>query len=132
MRPRVNVKAGRVVLIPSEEDEHITVADWLRARRVFFIHTPNEGRHHVSYRVKQKRMGLLPGVSDFLIFQCPPAFDGVGMFHRCGVALELKALDGTPTKEQHQFLIQLESMGWVIGWHRGADAAIRWLSSLGY
>lgn len=127
MRPRVNVKAGRVVLIPSEEDEHITVADWLRLRRVFFIHTPNEGKHHVSYRVKQKRMGLLPGVSDFLIFD----HARVGGF--IGTAMEIKALDGKPpSTEQHEFLCHIRSKGWAAGWHKGADAAIRWLESLGY
>lgn len=126
MRPRVNVKAGRVVLIPSEEDEHITVADWLRARRVFFIHTPNEGKRSWRTGKTLKRMGLLPGVADFLIFDHTLQVD-------YGVAMELKARDGKPpTQEQKDFLAEMERVGWITGWHRGADAAIRWLISLGY
>lgn len=128
MRPRVNVKAGRVVLIPSEEDEHITVADWLRARRVFFIHVPNEGKHKPQYRKKQARMGLLPGVADFLIFDKPK--NGRSSV---GTAMELKALDGRPpSREQLNFLDALEAVDWETGWHRGADEAIRWLTELGY
>ena len=50
-----------------------------------------------------------------------------------GVALELKALDGgKPSEKQMEFMDRLVQRGWVCGWHRGAEAAIEWLESLGY
>ena len=118
------IKDGKPVF--DEDHEHITVAHWLTLQHRFFIHVPNEGKRSWQTGKKLKRMGMLKGVVDFLIFE-PSPLQGKP------TALELKALDGkVPPPEQIAFMAGLELCGWQIGWHRGADAAIQWLESLGY
>ena len=123
-RARGITKDGKPIF--NEDHEHIIVADWLNAKGIMFIHTPNEGRRSWATGKKLKRMGMRKGVPDFLIFDKPMVFAP-------GAALELKALDGArPSEEQLGFLDRLDERGWLIHWCRGADAAIEWLESLGY
>jgi hypothetical protein len=112
----------------SETHEHEIVAQWLQAHHIFFIHVPNEGRRSWATGKQLKRMGMMAGVSDFLIFDWPPNLPGI-----VGVALELKALDGAPPiPAQKDFACSLASRRWLVDWYRGAEAAIAWLESLGY
>jgi hypothetical protein len=69
---------------PSETDEHIVVADWLRANGIFFLHVPNEAKRSRGGHMLLERMGLLKGAPDFLIF------DTHGRTSARGVAIELK------------------------------------------
>lgn len=125
-RARGITKDGKPIF--NEDHEHIIVADWLNAKGIMFIHTPNEGRRSWATGKKLKRMGMKKGVPDFLIFD-PPSTLGL----MAGTALELKALDGNkPSPEQLEFLYGLDKRGWLTGWCRGADAAIKWLEGLGY
>jgi len=123
-RARGISKDGRPIF--DETHEHCVVAEWLDANKVFYAHPANgEWRHPVTAK-KLKRMGVKAGCPDFLIFQPSGA-------HNKPTALELKALDGrAPSVDQVAFMAGLELCGWVIGWHRGADTAIKWLESLGY
>lgn len=67
----------------------------------FMFHTPNEGRHHISYRVKQKAMGVVSGVPDFtLIFPaCTARF------------VELKVKGNYLSKNQKAVRERLEGLG---------------------
>lgn len=60
------------------------------------IHVPNEGRRSVAYGARLKAMGMLPGVSDFIIFL--PRHD----FH--GACIEVKTIGGKPTVNQIDFI----------------------------
>lgn len=112
----------------AEVHEHITVAHWLAVHGVLFIHVPNEGRRAWQTGKTLKLMGMRAGVSDFIIFDTPPKYPSSR-----GTVLELKALDGNvPTDNQNEFLADMRLLGWLSSWQRGADAAIRWLESLGY
>ncbi len=114
----------------AEDHEHITVAHWLTVHGVFFIHVPNEGKRSWATGKKLKRMGMMAGVVDFLIFDPPPLRR---VIHPKGTVMELKALDGKkPTEKQIQFMYEMESRGYAIGCFFGSDAAIKWLESLGY
>lgn len=125
-RARAITKNGQPVL--AEDDEHAIVAQWLDWRRVLWWHTPNGGSRHSAEAAKLKRLGVRPGVPDFLIATAPPKRPG-----SVGTALELKALDGKPpTRAQADMLVQLENLGWQTGWFRGANAAIDWLEEIGY
>lgn len=125
-RARGITKDGKPIF--NEDHEHIIVADWLNAKGIMFIHTPNEGRRSWATGKKLKRMGMKKGVPDFLIFDAPKGWPSLS-----GVAIELKALDGSkPSAEQLSFLSGLNLRGWRVHWCRGADAAIEWLESLGY
>lgn len=112
----------------SEAHEHTYVAAWLDSHKIFWAHPANGELRHPVVAKRLKRMGVKPGIPDFLIFDKPPREAGC-----VGAALELKALDGgKPRPAQADFMDNLVQRGWMCGWHRGADAAIRWLESLGY
>ena len=106
-----------------------TVAEWLDRHNILWAHCPNEGKHHVSYRVKMKRLGVKPGVPDILIFD-PMIWNGKPY---CGTAVELKKKNGhPPTAAQWQWLNDLEARGWCTFSCQGADEAIRGLEAYGY
>lgn len=79
-----------------EEQIHVAVADLLRLqakRGVIWAHIPNGGRMSVRTGARLKRMGVLPGIADFLLV-FPP---GV-----CGF-LEIKAPKGVQSDAQKAF-----------------------------
>jgi hypothetical protein len=132
-RARGITKDGKPIF--RESLEHENVAQWLAFNGVFFIHVPNEvlpmrgtREAFISALRQRKRMGVTPGVADFLIFDRPPAKP-----KKLGAVLELKALDGAiPTPDQRKFLIEMDLRGYETTWQRGYDAAVKWLKSLGY
>ena len=115
-------------IIPTEEQEQLALVQWLELHKIRYTHVPNEGKHKVQYRVKQKRLGVKPGVPDILIFDHPPLYP-----ENVGVAIELKRRKGgRVTPEQTHWLTILQERGWAVAVCRGADEAIRFLESLGY
>lgn len=121
-RARGVTKSGKPIF--SEDHEQIIVAEWLSRHGIMFIHVPNEGRRTWATGRKLKRMGMMAGVSDFIIFDWPPLVPT-----SIGAALELKALDGAnPTDKQVQFLNALATHNWATAWCKGSEAAIKWLS----
>jgi hypothetical protein len=118
------IKDGQPVF--SEDHEQGILVAWLDTNHIFYTHVPNGGWRHPATARRLKRMGVKPGCPDILIFDPSPR-------HNCPTALELKALDGDPpTVLQQGFMANLMRNGWIVGWNRGADAAIKWLESLGY
>ena len=92
---------------PPEENEQLALVQWLELHKVKFTHVPNEGRHKVQYRVKQKQLGVKPGIPDILIFDPPPACP-----ENVGVAIELKRQKGgRVTPEQTAWLEHLKGKG---------------------
>jgi len=113
---------------PPEEAEHMALVQWLELHAICYTHVPNEGLHKVQYRVKQKRLGVKPGVPDILIFDRPPLYP-----ENVGVAIELKRQKGgRVTPEQTAWLEHLKARGWAVVVCRGAMEAIKFLESLGY
>ena len=110
--------ATKRALTPTEDQEAFWLASWLTLNRVFFIHIPNEGKRSRFAGYKLKRMGLMPGASDFLIFDSPPNF-----LESKGVAIELKRKGEKPTDAQAKFLIEMRSRGWEAFWIETGEAA---------
>ena len=101
---------------------------WLELHKIRYTHVPNEGKHKVQYRAKQKRLGVKPGVPDILIFDRPPLYP-----ENVGVAIELKRQKGgRDTPEQTAWLEHLKATGWAVAVCRGAMEAIRFLQELGF
>jgi hypothetical protein len=50
-----------------ESDECKLLAEYLRILGLKFTHIANEGKIPVQYRMKQKALGLNPGVPDYMI-----------------------------------------------------------------
>ena len=115
-------------IIPTEEQEQLALVQWLELHKIRYTHVPNEGKHKVQYRAKQKRLGVKPGVPDILIFDRPPLSP-----ENVGVAIELKRQKGgRVTPEQTAWLEHLKARGWAVAVCRGAMEAIELLESLGY
>ena len=115
-------------LNPPEENEQMALVQWLRLHRIAFAHVPNEGRHKVQYRKKQKALGLQAGMPDLLIFDSPPAYP-----ENVGTAIELKRREGgTLSNQQAEWLCKLKDRGWAVAVCKGAAEAIEVLESLGY
>lgn len=102
--------------VPSEEQEQFAVAEYLRLKRVFFHHSPNEGKNDVQYIVKLKRLGMRVGFPDLLIFE--PR----GKFH--GLAIELKRRKGGRVSDaQSKCLEELSERGYRAEVAKGFDEA---------
>lgn len=113
---------------PPEEAEQLALVQWLELHKIKYTHVPNEGKHKVQYRVKQKRLGVQAGLPDILIFDRPPLYP-----ENVGVAIELKRQKGgRVTPEQTAWLEDLKARGWVVAVCRGAMEAIRFLQEVGF
>ena len=113
---------------PPEEKEQMVLAQWLDVHGIKWFHVPNEGKHKVQYRVKQKKLGVKPGVPDVIIVDSPPKYKELK-----GTAIELKRRKGgRVTPQQTQWLEALKNEGWAVAVCKGAGEAISFLESLGY
>jgi hypothetical protein len=112
---------------PSETQETIRVAQWLKRNRVLFCHVPNEGARGQREASVLSMMGTRKGVPDLLIFTPPRESESRG------VAIEMKRVSGAgPSPAQEHWLRELALLGWATKVCYGADEAITWLKGLGY
>ena len=102
---------------PIERRVHIAIANLLRAAITpgwVWFHVPNGELRSKQTGALLQRMGVLPGVSDFILVSPPN-----GLFH----ALELKRKGEEPSDEQYQFLWDIDVCGGVWGWADSYDSA---------
>ena len=120
-------------IIARESDDQKALAQLLdtirlNGRPLLWCHVPNEGKRDKLYAVELQRRGVKPGVLDNLIFDSPPKYPKIK-----GVAIELKRKTGDkPTKDQLQWIYDLEERGWSVHICYGIDAAIEALRIEGY
>lgn len=100
----------------NETLEQIAVADYLRLKKILFIHIPNEGKRSVTVARILKAMGLQPGFPDLLILE--PR----GSYH--ALAIEMKTENGRLTENQREWLNKLRDNGYFATACWGADEAI--------
>lgn len=108
-------------LIPTEEQEHFALMDWLAYRpeiKSHFIHIPNGGSRHILEAKKLKRMGVKKGVSDF--FLAKPMHPYAGLW----VELKRKNKKISPTPEQQEWLKLMNESGYKAVVCYGAQEAI--------
>lgn len=133
-RPQRMKRAAHLHKSPPELEVHCMIADALRFGIMpgwFWWHTPNGGERtafinskgqRVSIEAARlKRMGVKPGISDFL-FLSP-----VGVLH----ALELKREGRSPTGDQVDFLQIVTIAGGKAAWVDNFDDAMSVLKSWG-
>lgn len=129
-------KQRGVKLAPAKEFAvHCLIADSLRhgiSPGWIWFHCPNGGERPAFINAKGRRvsaeggrlqrMGVKPGVSDFLLI-APP--------HARFYALELKRRGETPDDDQLAFLADVEAAGGAVAWVDTFDKAIAQLTAWG-
>lgn len=114
-------------LIPTEEDEQMTVIDWAEKRTSVYPalkllhHIPNGGKRSKSEAARFKAMGVKAGVPD--LFLPVPR----GGYH--GLWIEMKRTqDGKVSENQKWWLRALNSLGYSAQVAYGAGQAIKLLT----
>ena len=131
MNPRQKRRPGRSI----EAFHHMSVARWMDVLGIFFAHYPSGEDRSISTGAKLKKMGVKPGIPDFLIFDPPPR----APFLR-GTVLEMKGpiIPGDPSyrpsvsSEQKDRLIDFWLRGWLPLAAYGSRQAIEYLEHWGY
>lgn len=118
---------------PTEHQEAVVLAEWMRLRGIFFIHVPNEGYRSFPSGLKLKREGMTAGCPDYIILGHPTRSQGVEYDSISPpVFLELKRIGGKLSDSQSEFLERLEREGYITLVCYGADEAINELQKMGY
>src|SRR4029077_3468069 len=75
----------------SEKEIHMHAWQWVQKTypNLLIFHVPNGEDRNIAVAMKLKRMGVVPGVADFLMF-----------IPGCGIAIELKEKGGDQSEEQ--------------------------------
>lgn len=113
---------GLDTAIPVDEETiHISVYEWLCLvlPDALIFHPPNGGYRDVREAVKLKRMGVVPGVPDLIVF-----LDGAFV---CG--FEIKTQKGRLSAEQHGFQGAMRKLGFRVATVRGIDETRQALAS---
>lgn len=115
--------------IPSEDQEQAAIVKRLQALGLCFTHPPNGGARSKSEGAKFKRLGVVAGVPDLLIFTRAPNLPDAR-----GVAIELKDRNGGDggSAVQKEFHRRLRAEGWHVEICNGATEAWEFLVSLGF
>ncbi len=81
---------------------HMHACQWLRneVQGLLIFHVPNGEHRHIAVAKKLQRMGVLPGVTDFLAFTPTRK-----------IAIELKDANGDQSKNQKYFEKQWNALG---------------------
>jgi len=87
---------------------------------VLWLHPANGERRDKLTGAKLKRMGVLPGASDLLLWHAGNSY-----------ALELKARGCRPTEAQLEFMARFNDAGGHSAYAEGLDAALRCLEGWG-
>ena len=119
MKTRVN----GIRTVPTEDEEQIAVMSWAALMEGRYPelrllhHIPNGGKRGKREAAIFKAMGVKAGVPDLFL---PCAREG---YH--GLYVEMKALDGRPSKAQLEMLKALSGQGYRCVVCHGADEARR-------
>lgn len=103
------IQATFIKLLPLLSWKHGSIWQW-------GFHCPNGGSRNPREALKLKRMGVKPGVPDWIL---PLPRNG-----KQGFAIEFKSRRGVVTKEQRAYLTFLEFQGWQVHVLRDAREAI--------
>lgn len=113
-----NVKQKKIELPKISEFQHqCKVIEWCKynlgkypmLKWIYAI--PNEGKHKVQYRIKQKRMGLNPGVPDLCL---PYPIARVNTYTWHGLFIEMKTKGGRVSSDQKEWIAYLKSVNYQV------------------
>ena len=107
-----------------EYEIHISICQWLAValpQNSLVHHSPNEGRHHVAYRAKQKRLAVTAGWPDLEIFVPRSAWLDPGAW--APIFFEVKTAKGRVSKNQARVIKSLTQLGCYVSVVRSIDDA---------
>ena len=114
-----------------EYDLHRQVVAWLAVAMPLgsiWHHSPNEGRHNVQYRSKQKSMGMRPGWPDLqLVVPFSHYLDGQ---RQVDIYVELKAPKGRVSPVQQEVIDKLKSAHRHVSVCRSLDEVEKFLGGI--
>ncbi len=117
--------------VPMEDQEQLTVVEWLRANKILFHHSPNGGYRHPVTAMRMKRQGVSPGFPDLIILDRPQTVEN-GLVY-VGAVIEMKRRKNSAVSiEQKAWLKSLAERGWKTKIAYGCDDAISFLEECGY
>lgn len=109
-----------------EDQIHIPCADWLRVfknktKRIVYFHVPNGGKRDKRVAAKLKRMGVIAGIPDFIIFTAVSI-----------LLVEMKAQETPVSESQKAVKSDFDLLGYQVHTIRTNDPveAVRRLSEL--
>lgn len=111
-------------IVPSEEQEHGILVDYLRMKGYTFHHSPNstgsspEAKRRAN---RMKRMGTSPGFPDIVLFTCGK---------RIAIELKSKRKGAKATQEQIDWLMTLSDYGFDCAVCHGADESIEFVEKV--
>ena len=114
-----------------EYDLHCQVVAWLAVAMPLgsiWHHSPNEGRHNVQYRSKQKAMGMRPGWPDLQLVV--PFSHNLSGQREADIYIELKAPKGRVSAVQQEVIDQLLAAHRHVSVCRSVDEVQDFLSSI--
>ena len=97
--------------LPSEYEIHCQIVEWLNfslPKNSLLHHSSNEGKHHVAFRAKQKKLGMQAGWPDLEIFVASTNFY-VGK-KAAPIFLEVKSKKGRLSDSQKAIKERLEDL----------------------
>jgi len=115
-----------------EIDVHKAIVSWLSyalPADSLVHHSPNEGRHNVAFRAKQKSMGMQAGWPDIEIFVAAKHFKKP-LFYFAPIFLEVKSEKGKLSKKQRAVLEKLRTLGAHTAVVRSIDDARNFLAGI--
>ena len=107
-----------------EYEIHISICQWLAfalPSDSLVHHSPNEGRHHVAYRAKQKKLGVTAGWPDLEIYI--PRSGWLDAEAWAPIFLEVKTANGVISKNQGRGIKSLAAIGCYVSVVRSIDEA---------
>ena len=105
-----------------EHEIHIAILSWLKVMlpvHSLVHHSPNEGRHHVNYRMKQKTLGVQPGWPDLELFI--PVTHWLAEKTWAPIFFEIKTKKGKVSDNQKNMMGRLAELGCYVSGVRSID-----------
>lgn len=116
LNPSEHTEAVRFMRVVKLHEPRLPALRWLHA-------VPNGGFRNDTVAKKMKAEGVRRGVHDYCWPYRQPNFNDAT--HYSGLYIELKSLNGCPTKEQREFAEFVQAQGFKVVFARGWEEAWR-------
>lgn len=114
--------------VPRESSDQAALVARIRRAGWLVIHVPNQGKRSVEQASALKRMGVLSGVPDLLVFGRPYGAEQFGV----AVELRRRGVKRTVSAGREVVYGQFARAGWLVLREQDGEQATAELTRLGY